>query len=180
MQALDRVRGVFQSRQMLILNSLALPLAIDEEVEAAEVLRVGARASGRDVREQGMERLWRVIEGGAEAVPLTEADLPRLWPGIWAGRKQAQRWLERQGGAEAIASAVVGRNYSPPTVTIDSSDAGGGIIRAVRFRADGARGRGSLALVRDDVDPAEALARAVGRPVQILTVGDTERLSAAG
>jgi hypothetical protein len=179
MQALDRVRGVFQERQMLILNSLALPLAIDEEVEAAEVLRVGARTAGKDVREQGMERLWRVIEGGAEAVPLTEADLPRLWPGVWAGRKQAQRWLEKQGGAEAIAAVAVGRNYSPPTVTKDFSNARGGIIRAVRFRAEGARGRASLALVRADVDPAEALARAIGRKVQILAVDESERLSAA-
>jgi hypothetical protein len=180
MQALDRVRGVFQSRQMLIPNSLALPLAIDEEVDAAEVLRVGARASEKDVGDQGMERLWRVLGRGAETVPLPEADLPRLWPGIWAGRKQAPRWLARQGGAETIAAAVVERNYSPSTVTIDSSNAGGGIIRAVRFRAEGARGRASLALVRADVDPVEALARAMGRAVQILSAGETERLSAAG
>jgi hypothetical protein len=176
MQALDRVRGVFQSRQMLILNGLALPLAIDEEVEAAEVLRVGARVSGKDVREQGMERLDRVL-ARAEAVPLTRADLHRLWPGVWSSETEARQWLARQGGAEAVARS---RENCPGSVTIDHSNTTGTVFHAVAFRSEGGRGPASWALVRSDVDPAEALARALGRPVQILTPGGTERLSAAG
>jgi hypothetical protein len=175
MQALDRVRGVFQARQMLILNSLALPLAIDEEVEAAEVLRVGARASGKDVREQGMERLDRVL-ARAEAVPLTRTDLHRLWPGIWSSETEARQWLARQGGAEAVARS---RENCPGGVTKDHGNATGTVFHAIAFRPEGGRGPASWALVRSDVDPAEALARAMGRPVQILAEGGAERLSAA-
>ena len=166
LQALDRVRGVFRARTIIILNELALPLAIDREVDAKEIIRIGRGAAGRDIKAKGIGRLLALLPA-AVAVPLTREGLHRGWPGVWTSECQARLWLAEQGGPEAVAKAV--QENCLGDVIEDHVNATQTVFRAVRFRAEGARGPASIGLVREGTDPAEALAAVLRRPVQVLT-----------
>lgn len=166
LQAVDRVRAVFNSRTLILLNSLVLPFAIDEEIDAAELLRVGARAAGRHLHERGMERLRGVLEH-ADAVPLVPAEMARIWPGVWESEVAAYRWLGRQGRAAAVVAAVEAKKVTH-SVTRSSSNGMGHLFRGVLFRPDGGRGGPCVALVRQGVAPGPALEAVLGRPVRVL------------
>lgn len=166
LQAVDRVRAVFNSRTLILLNSLVLPFAIDEEIDAAEVLRVGARAAGRQVQERGMERLRGVLES-ANAVPLVPAEMARLWPMAWQTENAARRWLGNQGGAAVVARDVEA-GKEPGAVTRSLSNGTGLLFRGVLFRPEGGRGSPCAALVREGVAPGPAIEAAMGRPVRVL------------
>jgi hypothetical protein len=169
LQAIDRVRGVFQSRTIIILNELALPIAIDLEVDAREIIRIGRRAAGREAKAAGLDRLLELLPR-ATAVPLTERGLVSAFPGVWTSQRAARGWLYRMGGGEAVAKAVLSANYSLGPVTELICNETEGVTsapwRAVRFRAEGARGPASWALVREGLDPAEALSSVLRRRVQ--------------
>lgn len=169
LQAMDRVRAIFQERTIILLNELALPVAVDREASAEELLRHGARAAGRDERANGMGRLMDLLPA-AKAVPLTREALCRLWPGVWSSQGQARAWIEQQGGPEAIAARAA--DYCQDAVTMSLSNPTLTIFRPVAFRGEGARGASSWALVRADLDPAEALAEVMGRPVQVSVPGE--------
>jgi hypothetical protein len=164
LQAMDRVRAIFQERTIILLNELALPVAIDKEASAKDLLERGSRAAGREERANGMGRLMDLLPA-AKAVPLTREALCRLWPGVWSSQAQARAWIEQQGGPEAIAARAA--DYCQDAVTMSLSNPTLTIFRPVAFRAEGARGASSWALVRADLDPAEALAEVMGRSVQI-------------
>lgn len=166
LQAVDRVRAVFNQRTLVLLNSLVLPFAIDEEVEADALLRAGARAAGRQVREQGLERLARVLEG-ADAVPLVPGEMARLWPGVWETEAAAYRWLGKQGRAPGVVADVEAGKVTHPVTKI-SCNGGGHLFRGVAFRPEGGRGSACVALVRVGVAAGPAIEAAMGRPVRVL------------
>lgn len=165
LQAVDRVRAVFNDREMVLLNNLALPFAIDEERPAQDLLDEGRKAAGEDVKARGISRLWEIM-AGADAVPLSAERLTAVWPQIWPSRDAAWAWLKNLGGAQAVARAA--SNYVEGPVTENLCHGILHLIRPVSFRAEGARGRPSIGLVREGVDPAAALARVMGRPVEVL------------
>ena len=160
MQAADRVRGAYKERALIFLSEVALPIAIDHEIDSRDLIALGLRAAGKTARMEGLSRL-RDILPRHDAFPLVPEEMARLEPGIWASAWAAKAFLARLGGAEAAARSAAEKGDGPHIDLIYMST-------VTFFRAAGARGRASVALVRVGADAKAALEAAMGRPVEIL------------
>ena len=89
-QALDRVRGVFNERSAWVLNRLVLDVTVDT-VQSWKAARNGWRGGSRwtEAQERGRE---------LGVMPLSPAELSRLWPDLWATKKAAERELQKADG----------------------------------------------------------------------------------
>jgi hypothetical protein len=160
MQAADRVRGAYNERTLIFLSEVALPIAIDQEIDSRDLIALGLRAAGKTAVMEGVSRLQDILPRH-EALPLVPEVMASLEPSVWSSALAAKLFLHRLGGAEAAARRASEKGYGPH---IDSYY----MSTVTFFRAAGARGRASVALVRVGVDAQAAVAAAMGRPVEIL------------
>ena len=150
-QAIDRVRPIFNHRKVFVLNNLPLDLTVDRTMTWPE-LRPGkfAKAYAR----HGI-------------LPLSPRDLTHCFPDLWkseAVAKEALRWWQKTGGESQIDILFGG-------IPLFSSEA----LRA-SYRRKGQRGPLACALVRSSLpDPAAVLEGMVGELVEF----DVDRPSAA-
>ena len=150
-QAIDRVRPIFNHRKVFVLNNLPLDLTVDRALTWPE-LRPGkfAKAFARH-----------------GVLPLSPGDLTRCFPDLWkseAVAKEALRWWQKTGGESQIDILFGG-------IPLFSSEA----LRAT-YRRKGQRGPLACALVRSDLcRPPAVLEGLVGELVEF----HVERPSAA-
>lgn len=159
MQAADRVRGAYNERTLIFLSEVALPIAIDREMPSWDLIARGLRAAGHTVAREGLGRLQDALEKH-DALPLVAEEMARLEPGIWATPWAAKAFLARLGGPETAARRAAEKGDGEH---IDSKY----MATVTFFRAEGARGRASVALVRAGVSPEGALSAVMGRAVRI-------------
>lgn len=127
MQAIDRVRGVYNQRTLILLNDLALPLAIDNEVEALELLPTVDGVA--PYKPQGRNRLAEALDAASGVIPLTPALMVLCCPEVWPTEGSAKVWINRYlEQAEAMPD-----------------------IRVVSYVFGNLRGRPRRALVRSNV-----------------------------
>jgi hypothetical protein len=125
-QAIDRVRPIFNHRKVFVLNNLPLDLTVDRAMTWPE-LRPSkfARAYARH-----------------GVLPLSPGDLSRCFPDLWKSQavaKEALRWWQKTGGESQIDILFGG-------IPLFSS----GALRA-SYRRKGQRGPLACALVRSDL-----------------------------
>jgi hypothetical protein len=141
-QAIDRVRPIFNHRKVFVLNNLPLDLTVDRAMTWPE-LRPGkfAKAYARH-----------------GVLPLSPGDLTRCFPDLWkseAVAKEALRWWQKTGGESQIDILFGG-------IPLFSS----GALRA-SYRRKGQRGPLACALVRSDLSaPRSILESLVGELVE--------------
>jgi hypothetical protein len=141
-QAIDRVRPIFNHRKVFVLNNLPLDLTVDRAMTWPE-LRPGkfAKAYARH-----------------GVLPLSPGDLTRCFPDLWkseAVAKEALRWWQKTGGESQIDILFGG-------IPLFSS----GALRA-SYRRKGQRGPLACALVRSDLPaPRSILEGLVGELVE--------------
>jgi hypothetical protein len=141
-QAIDRVRPIFNHRKVFVLNNLPLDLTVDRAMTWPE-LRPGkfAKAYARH-----------------GVLPLSPGDLTRCFPDLWkseAVAKEAVRWWQKTGGESQIDILFGG-------IPLFSS----GALRA-SYRRKGQRGPLACALVRSDLSaPRSILEGLVGELVE--------------
>ena len=141
-QAIDRVRPIFNHRKVFVLNNLPLDLTVDRTMTWPE-LRPGkfAKAYARH-----------------GVLPLSPGDLTHCFPDLWkseAAAKDALRWWQKTGGESQIDILFGG-------IPLFSS----GALRA-SYRRKGQRGPLACALVRSDLSaPRSILEGLVGELVE--------------
>jgi hypothetical protein len=141
-QAIDRVRPIFNHRKVFVLNNLPLDLTVDRAMTWPE-LRPDkfAKAYAR----HGI-------------LPLSPGDLSHCFPDLWkseAAAKDALRWWQKTGGESQIDILFGG-------IPLFSS----GALRA-SYRRKGQRGPLACALVRSDLSaPRSILKGLIGELVE--------------
>jgi hypothetical protein len=149
-QAIDRVRPIFDRRKVFVLNNLPLDLTVDRAMTWPE-LRPGkfAKAYARH-----------------GVLPLSPGDLTHCFPDLWkseAAAKEALRWWQKTGGESQIDILFGG-------IPLFLSEA-----LSASYRRKGRRGPLACALVRSSLpDPRAVLEGMVGELVEF----DMERPSA--
>ena len=142
-QAIDRVRPIFNHRKVFVLNNLPLDLPVDRAMTWPE-LRPGkfAKAYARH-----------------GVLPLSPGDLTRCFPDLWkseAVAKEALKWWQKTGGESQIDILFGG-------IPLFSS----GALRA-SYRRKGQRGPLACVLVRSDLPVPRAILEGLGAtPEQI-------------
>jgi hypothetical protein len=137
-QAIDRVRPIFNHRKVFVLNSLPLDLTVDRTLSWSE-LRPGsfAKAYAR-----------------CGLLPLSPCDLARCFPDLWRSEsvaREAVKWWRKTGGESQIDILFGG-------IPLFFS----GVLKA-SYRRKGQRGPLACALVRSELpDPRAVLEGMVG------------------
>jgi hypothetical protein len=155
-QAIDRVRPIFNHRKVFVLNNLPLDLTVDRTMTWPE-LRPGkfAKAYARH-----------------GVMPLSPGDLTHCFPDLWkseAVAKEALRWWQKTGGESQINILFGG-------IPLFSS----GALRA-SYRRKGQRGPLACALVRSDLSaPRAVLEGLVGELVEFHVERPPEPAGKAG
>lgn len=134
-QAADRVRAIFNRREIVLMNTLVLDVTYDRVLRHAELIQGGSR----------LERAWRRSRG---ALPTSRGELSRCFPDLWATPKAAER----------------DPRLNTPEPQIISFLRSGGIYR-VRYRRPGSPGRPTPALVWSGHPDPRAALEAVTGPV---------------
>jgi hypothetical protein len=155
-QAIDRVRPIFNHRKVFVLNNLPLDLTVDRAMTWPE-LRPSKFAKG--YARHGV-------------LPLSPGDLTHCFPDLWkpqAVAKEALRWWQKTGGESQIDILFGG-------IPLFSS----GALRA-SYRRKGQRGPLARALVRSDLsDPRSILEGLVGELVEFQVERPAEALKKPG
>jgi hypothetical protein len=141
-QAIDRVRPIFNHRKVFVLNSLPLDLTVDRALTWSE-LRPGK---------------FVLAFARFGVLPLSPGDLSRCFPDLWrseSAAREAVKWWRKTGGESQIDILFGG-------IPLFSS----GALRT-SYRRKGQRGPLACALVRSDLSaPRAVLEGMVGELVQ--------------
>src|SRR5215467_2900215 len=143
-QAIDRLRLIHNERRktVYILCNIPLDIPVDELVTWKQL--TGDRRLS--------DALADCDDRGWDALPLAAKEMSRLFPNLWATRKAAERWTEKnppEANKDIIRVWGVLNTYRPPGQT-----------------------SWSKALVRHGADPGAALARVLGVSADDIGVRD--------
>jgi phage/plasmid primase-like uncharacterized protein len=114
-QAIDRVRPVFNRRRIILLTSIPVDITVDQV------------RTWRELRHGG-SKLDKLAAGGL--VPLSAAGLHAVRPDLWGTERSAEEWLRRSPEAERLKTR---------TLQIDSFFRECGVLKVGQFRRTGAK-----------------------------------------
>ncbi|MGF7213505.1 hypothetical protein GGE65_008149 [Skermanella aerolata] len=155
LQAIDRVRAIFNQRRIFILSSVPLDITVDRTMNWDEFLRgpdgtaMPPHKSSKAQRPGGRVKLRQAVEAMAKTgvIFLTPAEIYRANPEIYSNAletKEILRWMPK-----GCASPIEYYWARAPFVT--------SFRKRVEFQKVNGAGRPSRALIRDDLEPQKAL-----------------------